>query len=74
MNESTTPESDAAAAGVAHFQIVAQADGRYHWQLVNPRGTPTARSTESYAREADAVAAAELARRLIAKAPIKSTK
>src|SRR5439155_7306223 len=67
----TMSEGDSAAAGVAHFQIVAQRDGRYHWQIVNPHGTPTARSTESYATEAEAVAAAQLARRLIAKAPIK---
>ena len=62
---------DAAAAGVAHFQIVAQGDGRFHWQLVNPHGTPAARSMDSYATEDEAVAAAELAQRLIGKAPIR---
>ena len=62
---------DAAAAGVAHFQIVSQNDGRYHWQLINPHGTPAARSADSYATEDEAFAAAELAQRLISHAPIR---
>jgi hypothetical protein len=62
---------DAAAAGVAHFQIVRQSDGRYHWQLINPHGTPTARSMDSYATEDEAVASAEQAERLISRAPIQ---
>jgi uncharacterized protein YegP (UPF0339 family) len=65
------PEDDDAARGVAHFQIVSESDGRYHWQLVNPHGTPTARSSESYATQDEAIAAAELARHLIADAPIR---
>jgi hypothetical protein len=48
-----------------------QPDGRYHWQLINPRGTPVARSSESYVTEDEAVAAVEQARRLIGQAPIK---
>jgi uncharacterized protein YegP (UPF0339 family) len=63
-------ESDDAAAGVAHFQIVRQRDGRYHWQLINPRGTPAAQSIESYATEDEAFAAAKHAQQLISKAPI----
>jgi len=62
--------SDEEARGVAHFQVVRQSDGRYHWQLVNPHGTPAARSTDTYATEDEAVAAVEQARRLIGEAPI----
>jgi hypothetical protein len=43
----------------------------YHWQLVNPHGTPAALSSESYATEDEAVAAVEQARRLVGQAPIK---
>jgi hypothetical protein len=64
-------ENDDAAAGVAHFQIVRQDDGRYHWELINPRGTPAARSIETYATEEDALAAARHAQHLIGNAPIK---
>jgi uncharacterized protein YegP (UPF0339 family) len=59
--------------GAAHFQIVREREGLYHWQLINPHGTPVARSMESYATEDEAFAAAELARRLIGQAPIKRT-
>ena len=62
---------DTAAAGVAHFQIVSESDGRYHWELINPHGTPAARSSASYASEEEAVAGAEQARRLIGQAAIK---
>jgi uncharacterized protein YegP (UPF0339 family) len=62
--------SDEEARGVAHFQVVRQSDGRYHWQLVNPHGTPAARSTDTYATEDEAVAAVEQARRLIGEARI----
>ena len=51
--------------------MVEQPDGRYHWQLINPHGTPAARSSERYATEDEAVAAVERARRLIGEAPIK---
>jgi hypothetical protein len=64
-------QSDDAARGVAHFQVVAQSDGRFHWEVINPHGTPAFKSTETYATEDEAVAAAELARRLIAGAPIR---
>ena len=68
-DESQT-RSDEEARGVAHFQVVEQLDGRYHWQLFNPYGTPAVRSSESYATEDEAVAAVEQARRLIGQAPI----
>ena len=67
---STLSESDDEARGVAHFKVVEQSDGRFHWEMINPHGTPTARSMETYAIEDEAVAAAELARRLISGAPI----
>jgi hypothetical protein len=64
-------ESDNAARGVAHFQVVHQADGRFHWTLINPHGTPTTRSLETFATEDEALANAEYVRRLISGAPIK---
>jgi uncharacterized protein YegP (UPF0339 family) len=70
-DDGSQTRSDEEARGVAHFQVVGQPDGRYHWQLVNPHGTPAARSSESYATEDEAVAAVEQARRLIGEAPIK---
>ena len=71
MDDGSQTRSDEEARGVAHFQVVGQHDGRYHWQLVNPHGTPAARSSESYATEDEAVAAVERARRLIGEAPIR---
>jgi hypothetical protein len=71
VNEPSSTEGNEKAMGVAHFQVVEQPDGRYHWQLVNPRGTPAARSSDSYATPDETVAAAELARRLISQAPVK---
>ena len=64
-------EGDEVQRGVAHFKIVHANDGRYHWQLINPHGTPAARSMDSYASQDEAVAAAEQARRLISTAPIR---
>jgi uncharacterized protein YegP (UPF0339 family) len=64
-------EDDDRSAGAAHFQIIHESNGRYHWQLINPHGTPAARSMESYDTEDDAVAAAEQARRVIGQAPVK---
>lgn len=64
-------ESDNAARGVAHFQVVHQADGRFHWALINPHGTPATRSLETFATENEALANAEYVRRLISGAPIK---
>jgi hypothetical protein len=71
MDDGSQTRSDEEVRGVAHFQVVEQPDGRYHWQLINPHGTPAARSSESYATEDEAVAAVEQARRLIGEAPIK---
>jgi hypothetical protein len=51
--------------------VLEQSDGRYHWQLVNPYGTPAARSSDTYATEDEAFAAAEQARRLIGQARIE---
>ena len=64
-------QSDETARGIAHFQVVQQSDGRFHWELVNPHGTPAHQSMNTYATEDEAVAAAELARRLISTAPIQ---
>ena len=71
MDDGSLMRSDEEARGVAHFRVVQQPDGRYHWQLVNPHGTATARSSDSYATEEEAVAAAEQARRLIGQARIE---
>lgn len=54
-----------------HFKIVLQRDGRFHWELINPHGTPAARSMETFATEDDAAANAEYARQLIGHASIK---
>ena len=64
-------ESDDAARGVAHFQVVQQLDGRYHWEMINPHGTPATRSMETFATEDEAVANAEYVRQLISGAPVK---
>jgi uncharacterized membrane protein len=64
-------DSEDATAGVGRFQIVSQKDGRYHWQLFNPQGTPAVRSLGSYATEEEAVAVALEAQRLISRAPIE---
>jgi hypothetical protein len=63
-------ESDDSAVS-PHFKIVRQNNGRFHWQLINPHGTPAARSMESFATEDEAAANAEYARSLIASAPIE---
>lgn len=54
-----------------HVRVVHQSDGRFHWELINPHGTPAARSMETFATEQEAVANAEYARRLIRSAPIE---
>jgi hypothetical protein len=69
MHEGSQQRSDEEARGVAHFRVV-ESDGRFHWQLINPNGTPAARSSDTYATEGEAVAAVEQARRLIGQAPI----
>jgi hypothetical protein len=52
-------ESDDAPGGLPHFKVVHQTDGRFCWELVNPHGTPTARSMQAFATEDEAVADAE---------------
>jgi hypothetical protein len=59
------------AIGVAHFKIVKESNRRFHWELFNPHGTPLGRAMESFDTEEEAVANAELARRLIGHVPIK---
>jgi hypothetical protein len=68
--ESSLIEGDEAAVG-PHFKVVAQRDGRFHWELINPHGTPAARSMETFATEDEAAANAEYAQRLISRAPIE---
>jgi hypothetical protein len=63
-------ESDQAARGIAHFQVVHHREG-FAWELINPHGTPALRSIETFATEDEAVANAEHVRRLIAGAPVK---
>ena len=48
----------------AHFKVVGRA-GRFYWELINPNGTPTARSIDTFATEGEAFVNAELARDLI---------
>lgn len=60
-----------AATGIQHFQIVHQPDGRFSWELINPYGTPAARSMQTFATEDEAVANAEYARSLISEAPVR---
>ena len=62
-------ESDDAAVG-AHFKVVRERDGHFHWELINPHGTAAARSMATFATEAEAAANAEYARQLISRAPI----
>jgi hypothetical protein len=63
-------DSDDAARGVAHFKVIHQADGRFHWELINPHGTSMGRSMETFDSEDEAFANAEFVRRLISQAPI----
>lgn len=58
------------ATGSAQFKVVHRTDGRFHWELMNPHGTPTARSLDSFDTEDEAFADAELARRSIGDARI----
>jgi hypothetical protein len=64
-------DTDDAARGVAHFKTVQQSDGRFHWELINPHGTPMFHSMETFATEDEAADNAEYARHLISGAPIK---
>jgi hypothetical protein len=63
-------DSDAPDVGVAHFKIVRQPDGRFHWELINPHGTPWGRSMGTFDTEDEAFANAEYAQRLISQVPI----
>ena len=63
-------ESDDLAV-VPYFKIIRQTDGRYHWELINPYGTPAARSIGTFDTEDEAVANAEFAQRVISHAPIR---
>jgi hypothetical protein len=62
-------ESDDSAVS-PYFKVV-ESDGRFHWELINPHGTPAARSMETFDTEDEAAANAEYARRMIGSAPIK---
>jgi len=63
-------EHDDASVG-ARFKVVHQIDGLFHWELINPHGTPAARSMGTFSTEEEAVANAEYAQRLISRAPIE---
>jgi hypothetical protein len=65
MTEDTQPDP-----GSAHFKVVEQPDGRFHWELINPHGTPAARSMGTFETEDAAFANAEYAQKLISRAPI----
>jgi len=62
--------SDDAARGVARCMVIHQADGRFHWELINPHGTPMGRSMGTFDSEEEAFTNAEYARRLISQAPV----
>jgi len=62
--------SDDAARRLVHFKVIQQADGRFHWELVNPHGTAMGRSTGTFDSEDEAFTNAEYARRLISQAPV----
>ena len=64
-------EDDKAARGVAHFQVVQELGGRFHWVLINPHGTPALRSVETFDTEDEAAANAEYVQRLISGATIR---
>jgi hypothetical protein len=64
------PGRDEPSLGSAHFKVAQRPDGRFHWQLINPNGTPAAQSMETFDTEDDAFANAEYARGLIGRAPI----
>jgi hypothetical protein len=64
-------DSDAAAPGIAHFKVVHQSDGRFHWELINPHGTPMFRSMATFDTEDETVSNVEYAQRLISQAPIR---
>ena len=64
-------ESDDATLVLPHFKVVRRTDGRFYWELINPHGTPAARSMDDFSTEDEAVANAEYARQLIHRASIE---
>jgi hypothetical protein len=64
-------DRDEPPMGVAQFKIVHQPDGKFHWVLINPHGTPMGHSMGTFDTEDEAVANAEYAQRLISRVPIK---
>jgi hypothetical protein len=64
-------DSDDAARGVARFMVIHQADGRFHWELVNPHGTSMGRSMTTFDTEEEAFTNAEYAREVISQAPVR---
>jgi len=63
-------DSDDATRGVVHFKVIHHSDGRFHWELVNPHGTPMGRSMATFDTEDEAFTNAEYARGLISQAPV----
>jgi hypothetical protein len=63
-------DSDDTARVIVHFKVIPQADGRFHWELVNPHGTSMGRSMATFDTEDEAFTNAEYARRLISQAPV----
>jgi hypothetical protein len=63
-------DSDETGHGLLCFKVVHQSDGRFHWHLINPHGTPVVRSMGSFATEEEAFANAEYAKELISRAPV----
>jgi hypothetical protein len=61
---------DDAAKALVHFKVVQPTDGRFHWELVNPHGTPMGRSMGTFDTEDEAFTNAEYARQLISQAPV----
>lgn len=53
-----------------HFKVIKQDDGRFHWVLINPHGTPIVRSIGTFDTEDEAVENAEYAQGLISHARI----
>jgi hypothetical protein len=50
---------DDAAKALVHFKVIQQTDGRFHWELVNPHGTPMGRSMGTFDTEDEAFTNAE---------------
>jgi hypothetical protein len=63
-------DRDDAARAAVHFKVIHQADGRFHWELVNPHGTSMGRSMATFDTEDEAFSNAEYARGVISQAPV----